>query len=368
MKTKTILAALIGAAGIATAAGAIAKEIKFNMFQPPRTLEAKIYDEFFAELAKATNGSTRTKVFAGGQLLNGPGTLKGIKDGVVDGGFVVPSLNLGELKHIAMVPDMLPWVTNSQAAAAAGLETILLGCEECKQEQKGLNVMFLGGHGPTSWNLMCTKPVATLADFKGRKVRVTGSSATRMIRALGGVAVLLPPPEIASALSGGQIDCAVGPNAWLADYSLWDTVKQVIDIELGVYHGLGLFVTNRNTLAGFTPQERTAYVGLMARYGVLATDRYVEQQREVREQAAKRGIQFFKPGKDFNDALAKFRAEDLPRLAEDFKARGVSDPDKIMKQHLAAIEKWIKIVDKTGTDRPALIKAINDEIYNKLTY
>ena len=140
----------------------------------------------------------------------------------------------------------------------------------------------------------------------------------------------------------------------LADANLKKT--DVDEIVLGHYN------------AGFTPQERTAYVGLMARYGVLATDRYVEQQREVREQAAKRGIQFFKPGKDFNDALAKFRAEDLPRLAEDFKARGVSDPDKIMKQHLAAIEKWIKIVDKTGTDRPALIKAINDEIYNKLTY
>jgi TRAP-type C4-dicarboxylate transport system substrate-binding protein len=366
MKKKIILAAIIGALGIAAAGPAAARELKFNMFQPPRTLEAKVYDDFFAELAKATNGSLTTKVFAGGQLLNGPGTLKGIKDGVVDGGFVVPSLNLGELKHIAMVPDMLPWVTNSQVAAAAGLETILIDCAECKQEQKNLNVVFLGGHGPTSWNLMCAKPVSNLADFKGRKVRVTGSSATRMIRALGGVAVLLPPPEIASALSGGQIDCAVGPNAWLADYSLWDSVKQVIDLDLGVYHGLGLFVTNAKTLASFTPQERKAYVGLMAKYGVIATDRYVEQQREVRETAAKRGIQFFKPGKDFTDALAKFRAEDLPRLAEDFKARGVADPDKLMKQHLAAIDKWTKIVEKTGGDRPALIKAINDEIYNKL--
>ncbi len=368
MKSKKILATIIGALSIASAGNAVAREIKFNMFQPPRTLEARIYDDFFAELSKATNGSLTTKVFAGGQLLNGPGTLKGIKDGVVDGGFVVPSLNLGELKHVAMVPDMLPWVTNSHAAAAAALETILLQCEECKQDQKNLNVVFLGGHGPTSWNLMCAKPVANLADFKGRKVRVTGSSATRMIRALGGVAVLMPPPEIGSALAGGQIDCAVGPNAWLADYSLWDSVKQVIDIDLGVYHGLGLFVTNRNTLTSFTPQERGAYVGLMAKYGVLATDRYVEQQREVRETAAKRGIQFFKPGKDFNDALAKFRAEDLPRLVEDFKARGVANPERIMKQHLATIDKWTKIVEKTGTDRAALIKAINDDIYNKLSF
>ncbi len=368
MKARKIIAAVIGAASIATFGAADARELRFNMFQPPRTIEARIYDQFFAELAKATNGSLTGKVFAGGQLLNGPGTLKGIKDGVVDGGFVVPSLNLGELKHIAMVPDMLPWVTDSHAAAGAGLETILVGCAECKKEQQDLNVWFFGGHGPTSWNLMCAKPVASLADFKGRKVRVTGSSATRMIRALGGVAVLLPPPEIGSALSGGQIDCAVGPNAWLADYSLWDAVKQVIDIEIGIYHGLGLFVTNRKTFASFTPQEKKTYIALTAKYGVLATDMYAEQQREVREMAAKRGIQFWKPGKDFNDALAKFRAEDLPRLAEDFKARGVADADRLMKLHLANIAKWVKIVQKSGNNRAALIKANEDEVYGKVKF
>ena len=368
MKARKIIAALIGAAGIATFGGADAKELRFNMFQPPRTIEARIYDQFFADLAKATNGSLTGKVFAGGQLLNAPGTLKGIKDGVVDGGFIVPSLNLGELKNIAMVPDMLPWATNSHAAAAAGLETILVDCEACKKEQQDLNVWFFGGHGPTSWNIMCAKPVASLADFKGRKVRVTGSSATRMIRALGGVAVLLPPPEIGSALSGGQIDCAVGPNAWLSDYSLWDAVKQVIEIDIGVYHGLGLFVTNRKTFASFTAQEKKTFLSLAAQYGVRATDLYVEQQREVRETAAKRGIQFWKPGKDFNDALAKFRAEDLPRLAEDFKARGVADADRLMKQHLAAIAKWVKIVEKTGSDRAALIKVIENEIYSKVKF
>jgi TRAP-type transport system periplasmic protein len=368
MNARKIVAALVGAASIAVYGGADARELKFNMFQPPRTIEARIYDQFFTELAKETNGSLTSKVFAGGQLLNGPGTLKGIKDGVVDGGFVVPSLNLGELKHIAMVPDMLPWVTNSQAAAAAGLETILVGCEACIKEQHDLNVLFIGGHGPTSWNLMCAKPDASLEDFKGRKVRGTGPSATRMIRALGGGAVLLPPPEIGSALSGGQIDCAVGPNAWLSDYSLWDAVKQVIDIDIGVYHGLGLLVTTRKTFASFTPQEKKTYIALAAKYGVLATDLYAEQQREVRETAAKRGIQFWKPGKDFSDALAKFRSEDLPRLAEDFKARGVADADQLMKQHLAAIAKWVKIVEKTGSDRAALIKAIEDDVYGKLKF
>ena len=368
MNIRKLTAVLIGALGIAAAGAAAAKEIKFNLFQPPRTIEGRLYTEFFDELSKATNGGLTGKVFAGGQLLNAPGTLKGVKDGVVDGGFVVPSLNLGELKHIAMIPDMLPWVSDSYAAGAAGVETILLTCEECRKEQESQNVFYLGGHGPTPWNLMCAKPVSSFADFRGRKVRVTGSSATRMIRALGGVAVTLTPPEIGPALSGGQIDCAVGPNAWLSDYSLWDSVKTVIDMDLGVYHGLGLFVMNRKWFAGLTPKERQSFLALIPKYSVLGTTRYFEQQKEVRDAAQKRGIQFWKPAKDFTDALAKFRADDLPLLAADFKARGVADPDRLIKQHMANIEKWNRIVQKAGGNEAAVIKAVQQEIFSKLKF
>jgi TRAP-type C4-dicarboxylate transport system substrate-binding protein len=368
MNIRKLTAVVLGAIGIAAAAAATAKDFKFNLFQPPRTVEGRAYTEFFEELAKTSKGALTGKMFAGGQLLNAPGTLKGIKDGVVDGGFIVPSLNLGELKHIAMIPDMLPWAPNPYAAGAAGVETILISCEDCRKEQQAHNIYYIGGHGPTPWNLMCTRPVSNLADFKGRKVRVTGSSATRLVRAFGGVAVTLTPPEIGPALSGGQIDCAVGPNAWLSDYSLWDSVKQVIDLDLGVYHGLGLFVMNRGWFNGLAPAERAAFLALVPKYSLRNTDLYIEDQKKVRQEAQKRGIQFWKPSADFTDALAKFRTADLPLLAQDFKARGVADPDKVIKLHLANVEKWNRIVQNTGGNQKALIKALQDEIYSKVKF
>ncbi|HEX7007216.1 MAG TPA: TRAP transporter substrate-binding protein DctP [Alphaproteobacteria bacterium] len=370
MTCRRPMAVLAGALalGLAAAGGAAAEQLKYNLFQPPRTLEGQVLQSAFAELEKETKGTLTFKLFAGGQLLSGPGTLKGIQDGVVDAGFIVPSLNLGELKHIAIIPDLLPWALNSHAATAAAMETILLDCPACLKEQADHNIWFLGGEGPTSWNIMCTKPVADLAEFQGRRVRVTGSSATRMIRALGGVAVQLSPPEIGPALSGGQIDCAVGPNAWLADYSLWDSVKQVIALELGVYHGLGLFVTNRDSLARMTPEQKKAYLDLSLKYAVVATDRYADQQREVREMAKKRGIQIWTPTKDFDAALAKFRDSDLANVVSDFKARGATDVQQVVDTHLDNLKKWDAIVAKVGDDRAALIKAMNEEIYSKLKF
>jgi len=368
MKYPRTLAILACALGVSVAGTAAAKELKYNLFQAARTGEGVILQRAFAELAKETKGTLTFKLFPGGQLLSGPGTLKGIQDGVVDAGFVVPSLNLGELKRIAIIPDLLPWAHNSYAATAAAMETILLDCESCKKEQADLNVWFLGGIGPTNWNIMCSKPVASLADFKGRRVRVTGSSATRMIRALGGVAVQMSPPEIGPALSGGQIDCAVGPNAWLADYSLWDSVKQVIALELGVYHGLGLFVTNRKTFAEMTPEQKKAYLAISLKYAVLGTDNYADLQRQMRETAKKRGVQIWTPTKDFDEALAKFRATDVPNVVSDFKARGTTDAQQVVDTHLANLKKWDAIVAKVGHSEAALVKAMNDEIYSKLKF
>jgi TRAP-type C4-dicarboxylate transport system substrate-binding protein len=353
--------------GVSAATG-LAMELKYNLFQPPRTLEGQVLQQAFADLDKQTNGAVKFKLFAGGQLLSGPGTLQGINDGVVDAGFIVPSLNLGQLKRIAIIPDLLPWAPNSYAAAAAAMDTILASCESCKKEQADLNIWFLGGIGPTSWNIMCSKPVSSLAEFQGRRVRVTGASATRMIRALGGVAVQLPPPEIGPALSGGQIDCAVGPNAWLADYSLWDTVKQVIALDLGVYHGLGLFVTNRDSFAKLTPEQRKTYLDLALKSLVVGTDRYAQQQKEVRETANKRGIQFWTPTPDFEKALTKFRETDLPNVVADFKARGTPDAQQVVDTHMANLKKWNEFVAKNGHREDVLIKAMRDQIYSKAKF
>ncbi|MGE5146580.1 MAG: hypothetical protein ACM3N5_07510, partial [Candidatus Eiseniibacteriota bacterium] len=123
MTIKKPIGLLAGAIalGLAAAPGADAKELKYNLFQPPRTIEGQVQQSAFADYAKETKGAVTIKLFAGGQLLSGPGTLKGIQDGVVDIGFIVPSLNLGELKHIAIIPDLLPWALNSQAATAAAM-------------------------------------------------------------------------------------------------------------------------------------------------------------------------------------------------------------------------------------------------------
>lgn len=57
--------------------------------------------------------------------------------------------------------------------------------------------------------VFCKKPLRSLADLSGRKVRVSGASQADFVGALGAVPIVTPFTQIVSSLTTGNIDCAV---------------------------------------------------------------------------------------------------------------------------------------------------------------
>lgn len=57
--------------------------------------------------------------------------------------------------------------------------------------------------------LFCRKPIATLADIKGLKVRTNGPSSADLVKALGGQPVSLAFGEVYTALERGTVDCGI---------------------------------------------------------------------------------------------------------------------------------------------------------------
>jgi len=65
-------------------------------------------------------------------------------------------------------------------------------------------------HGPGVFH-MANKPIKTLADLKGMKVRAPTRQTNRFLGALGATPVAMPVPQVSEALSKGVIDGAVIP-------------------------------------------------------------------------------------------------------------------------------------------------------------
>jgi TRAP-type transport system periplasmic protein len=363
MSFRTIFAVLMALALQTVEVGA--KELRYALFVGPRSIENRALEGFFKDRAGATKNDLTGKIFAGGQLLGPAATLRGIRDGVADVGFIVPGFTQAELKHVNIMPDLVAYTLDAYAAAAAGTEWVMLHCEECRKDYAAQKSIFLGGHASTPWNLMCAKPLNSVEELKGKKVRTIGVSATRMVRALGMVAVTMSPNELSSALSGGQIDCAVGPAAWLADYGLWDVVKQVIDIDLGISSGLGLFVVNEASFRGMDAAGRKAFLDLIPVAIATATQGYVDQTVDVRNQAQGKGVTFVKPGADIVAAIDGFRKSDLPNIAADIKARGVGDAEKYIQSYLDTLKRWETDFNAKGRKPDVAAALMRDNIFSK---
>jgi TRAP-type transport system periplasmic protein len=327
------------------------KELRYSLYLPPRSVEGTVVPPFLEELGKRTNGRVTGRLFPGGQLFSGPATLKGIRDGGADMGFIVLPLTLGELKHANIGVDLQLHATDPFVAAGAVNETLMQTCAECKQDFATQNSVYLGGHAAPPWYVMCRAPANSLADMKGRKIRVTGAWAARLANALGMVPVQLPGTEIASALSGGQIDCAVSPVVWLKDLQLWDSAKYVFEQPLGPSAGLGLFVTNRKTYDSLEARDKEILLDLVAKYSVRAIDAYLAHDAEVRKEAAGKKVSFVKVGRDFTQAVDNFRKNDLPNVVNDMTTRGATNAQAIVQGHLANLKTWEAIVAETKGDR-----------------
>ncbi len=364
MIKRTLLAA--AASLLLATSVSSAKELRYSLFVSQRSIEARVMEDYFKQLSTKTNGALTGKVFAGGQLLGPAATLRGIRDGVADMGFIVQGFNQAELKHINVITDLVAYALDSYPVAAAATEMIMSTCAECRQDFAAQRTVFLGGHATTPWNLMCAMPVANLGDLKGKKTRTIGASATRLVAALGMVGVQMSPNELSSALSGGQIDCAVGPAAWLQDYGLWDAVKVVIDVDLGISAGLGLFVVNEASLKRMDAASKAAFVDLIPLTIGKGIQAYIDQSAEVKKAAQGKGVTFIKPSADIEAALAAFRKNDLPNVAKDIKARGVADPDKLIKLYLDGITRWKAEFDAKGRTPEAAAQLLRDKVFSKV--
>jgi TRAP-type transport system periplasmic protein len=109
-----------------------------------------------------------------------------------------------------------------------------------KHYQKlGLKVVAVAINARSGYTFMLKAPVGADGDFKGRKVRGTPSYHA-LIRALGGAPVVLPIPEVYTALEKGVIDGAASPVVGLLGVKWYEVAKFVSQPAFGFTHQIFL--------------------------------------------------------------------------------------------------------------------------------
>ncbi|MDB5861804.1 MAG: dicarboxylate transporter subunit DctP [Ramlibacter sp.] len=203
---KQLIKGLLTAVALAAAGGAYAVEFRSSDIHPddyPTVLAVRHMGE---TLSKATNGRLTIKVFAKSALGNEKDTIEQTKLGAL----AMTRVNVAPMNNICpatMVPTMPFLFRNTEHMrhvldGAIGDE-ILKDCEA----QGFVGLAFYDSGARSIYSVK--KPVKTLADTKGMKIRVQQSDLwVSLMEAMGANATPMPFGEVYTALKTGLVDAA----------------------------------------------------------------------------------------------------------------------------------------------------------------
>ena len=209
MKRYLKLTAL--AAGLACsvlAAQAQTVTLKVHHFLGPQSVQHTTMMKGWCDaIAKDSNNRLQCQIFPAMQLGGTPPQLYDqTRDGIVD---VAWTLAAYTAKLSKLEVFELPFMTTNQADGVSRA-TWDYSQKFMQDEFKDVKLLAVHVHGPGNIYTK-SKPVTSMADLKGLKIRAPSKQTTRMLATMGATPVSMPVPSVSEALSKGVIDGAVIP-------------------------------------------------------------------------------------------------------------------------------------------------------------
>ena len=383
MKCLSLIAATMAATFGLSVAGSAAQtvDLTYGSYYPPQHL---IHVDGIEPANKELKGKIYFQIVPGGQLWSASTALKGIGTGVADAGSIVNSYTRSQLKHAVLTTDLSFIVSNPLVANGAALETYFLNCPECLADFRQNGTVFLAGATSAGYSLMCRDDVKSLADVKGKKIRTAGAMG-RLAKAMGGTAVSMSTSDMVEALSRGQIDCIMGPLAWLKSYPISDIVRSVFNFDIGAFNSVAVLLMNRGSWEKLSADNKKALWQAAPGMGSRATiTGYIGESLDALALAKKQNITFTGPSEETRQLAKKHRANEIQAVIKEAKKIGTSNPEKIVQAFVDNLAKWEKIIHDAGLDnvtgspttkREALAHAVpiytellREHIYDKVDY
>lgn len=278
-----------------------------------------LHEDWIKNVKEATKGRVEIIFYPGATL--GPPTeaYEMIKTGVIDMGTVVPGFFPGRFPLTDVI--QLPFLDLKSAAIAS---RVYWGLYEKFPEFRAEypNVKMLIPYGDTPTPIGTNRQIRTMEDVKGLKIRALAGGPTEMVKALGGIPVLIPPGDLYTSMERKVID------GWMIS---WD-----ICVSHKLYE-----VTNYYTTSN-TYQPALCLLMNQAAWDRLPPD----IQKIMEKYIGAAGSEFFGKGLDRFDDVCKAKVQSM-------RADKITDlsPEEIKRWRKACSpiwDKWIANMEAKG--------------------
>ena len=335
-KGGSLLAAGLLTLGLAAQAEA-AKVLTFSDNSPNRGTRAEVTNWFAEEVSKRTNGELKIEMHWGGALLKAKAAAKGVGAGAADMGTVIGVYN--PKLHTAYLLSDLPTKYSDHWVATRAVYEMATTNKELIAEFDKMNLHYVSNFTTTQIQLICKgKPVKTMADIKGIKVRGVGVYG-KVFKDLGATPVRMSAYKAYQGLDTGLINCSQTYAYFIPAAKMQEVAKEVTILDWGALMGLG-YVMNKDTWNSLSPAHQKVITDLGSEF----IDKYAEaiakgNEKAMSDLAADPAITIH----EFSDAdklaLVEAAGSYLADWKSKMKAAGM-DADAYRNQYLGLLKKY----------------------------
>jgi TRAP-type transport system periplasmic protein len=262
-------------AGPATPAEVI--KLSYSVFFPPTHVQCITATNWANEIQKRTGGRVQITVYPAGSLTKADQCYEGVVKGISDLGMSCFAYTRGRFPLMEGLDLPLGYPNGMTATRIVNAMTRKYNPSELAD----VKVLYVHAHGPGI--LASKKPVKSLADLKGLKVRATGLSA-KIVESLGGTPVAMSQPETYEALSKGVVDGTLCPIETLKGWKQGETIEYVVDSSAIGYTTTMFVVMNKDKWAKLPPDVQKVFDQV--------SEEWIAKHGEAWDQADKAGKEF----------------------------------------------------------------------------
>jgi TRAP-type transport system periplasmic protein len=303
---------------------------------PPSHTLSQSQEQWCGEVTKATAGRVKCNILPKA-VVAPAGTFDAVRDGLADLSFSVHGYTPGRYTLTQLAE--LPFAGDNPVATSVAYQRVYEKHLAKVNEHKGLKVLAVFTHGPGT--LFNTKrPIQTLADMQGLKFRVGGGMVNEVGKALGVNVTLKPAPESYELLSSGVMDGVFFPAESIESFKLEKLIKYRTNFPGGLYNTSFAFVMNEGTWAKISKADQDAITKLSGEHAakIFGTgwDK-VDRRGSAFMQA--NGVQVHNASKAFIEEVRAKTATLEQKFIADAKAKGLANPEQVLKDYRAEIAK-----------------------------
>jgi TRAP-type transport system periplasmic protein len=278
---------------------------------------------------KESNGKVKVETYFNGTLHSAKDGFKAAVNDITDftPAYTMYQAGSFQLHHVLGLPFAFP---NAAVGSRVAEE---LYPKYFKKEYEAMGVYLANYNMTSAYNLFTKKPVRTLEDLKGMKIRSSGGSGTTLINSLGAVAVTTPAPEVYAAFQRGMVDGVAFYDTGAIGYRVHEVSKFMTVLNMD--NSPLAYAFNKKTFDNYPPEVKRFMYSMLRRLNQMSGNAFDEHDSISRKAIEDSGVKVVTPTAD---QMARWRAAAEPMweaFINENEAKGL--PARQLVQDLRAL-------------------------------